>query len=116
MEAKDISWDDIDEEKMQAGLARKVVHGTNITMARISLSEGIVVPSHSHHNEQISYVLKGSIRVETDSGSFIVDEGHMLVIPPDVPHKVTALRESLVQDTFSPLREDWLNGDDGYLR
>ena len=34
----------------------------------------------------------------------------------DVPHEVEALEDSVVLDVFSPVREDWLRGDDAYLR
>ena len=40
----------------------------------------------------------------------------MLVIPPHMPHKVEALEDTDVTDIFSPVREDWLRGDDAYLR
>jgi len=39
-----------------------------------------------------------------------------LVIPPDVPHMVEALEDSLAVDLFSPPRADWIRGDDAYLR
>lgn len=116
MEAEHLSWDSIEKEQLQPGLFRKVIHGTNITIAQISLNKGVIVPSHKHHNEQISSVMKGSIRVETDTGEYIVSQGEFLVIPPNVPHKVTALEDTLVHDTFSPVREDWQKGDDSYLR
>lgn len=116
MDATTTSWKGVEEEELQPGLTRKVIHGTNITIAQISLREGSVVPSHKHHNEQISSVLKGAIKVETDGNEFIIEEGQLIVFPPNVPHKVTALRDTLVLDTFSPVREDWQNGDDSYLR
>jgi hypothetical protein len=40
----------------------------------------------------------------------------MLQITPDVPHSVEALADSLAVDLFSPAREDWIRGDDAYLR
>lgn len=116
MSADKITWKDVEEEKLQPGLTRKVIHGSNITIAQIGISEGTVVPSHKHHNEQISSVLSGSIRVETDENEYVLREGQLLVIPPNVPHKVTALKDSLVLDTFSPIRKDWIEGDDSYLR
>lgn len=116
MGANDIFWNDVEEEVLQPGLTRKVIHGSNITIAQIGIAAGIVVPSHKHHNEQISSVIRGSIRVETDEGEHILGEGQLLVIPPNVPHKVTALKDSLVLDTFSPVRKDWQEGDDSYLR
>jgi quercetin dioxygenase-like cupin family protein len=33
-----------------------------------------------------------------------------------VPHGVEALEDSVVVDVFSPAREDWIRGDDAYLR
>ncbi len=39
-----------------------------------------------------------------------------LRIPPDVPHSVEALEDSVAVDLFSPRREDWIRGDDAYLR
>jgi hypothetical protein len=33
-----------------------------------------------------------------------------------VPHQVIALQDTVVVDVFSPCREDWLRGDDAYLR
>jgi hypothetical protein len=38
------------------------------------------------------------------------------VIPPHLPHRVEALEETLATDLFTPGREDWLRGDDAYLR
>ena len=35
---------------------------------------------------------------------------------PHVPHGVEALEDSVVVDVFSPAREDWIRGDDAYLR
>jgi hypothetical protein len=33
-----------------------------------------------------------------------------------VPHAAEALEDSVALDLFSPVREDWLRGDDAYLR
>jgi quercetin dioxygenase-like cupin family protein len=38
------------------------------------------------------------------------------VIPGNVPHRVEALEDSVVFDVFAPRREDWIRGDDAYLR
>lgn len=111
-----ISWESVEEETLQPGITRKVVHGVNITVAQIGLKEGSVVPSHAHHNEQISSVIRGAIKVETDTEEFTVEAGNLITLPPNIPHKVTALKDSLVLDTFSPPRKDWQEGNDSYLR
>ena len=33
-----------------------------------------------------------------------------------MPHKVTVVEDAVVYDVFAPVREDWLRGDDAYLR
>ncbi len=42
--------------------------------------------------------------------------GESLQIPPHAPHMVEALEDSVAVDLFSPIREDWIRGDDAYLR
>ena len=39
-----------------------------------------------------------------------------MIVPSGVPHAVEALADSLVLDVFSPVRDDWVRGDDAYLR
>jgi hypothetical protein len=33
-----------------------------------------------------------------------------------VPHSAVALEDTVAVDVFSPLRQDWIRGDDAYLR
>ena len=42
--------------------------------------------------------------------------GEILCIPPNVPHEVIALEDSVALDIFNPPRQDWIDGDDAYLR
>ena len=97
-------------------LARQVIHGVNTTIARLEITKGAVVPLHHHVNEQMSMMLSGSLRFVVDGVESIVKAGEVMVIPPNAPHMVEALEDSLVIDVFSPVRADWLNGDDAYLR
>jgi quercetin dioxygenase-like cupin family protein len=46
----------------------------------------------------------------------MVRAGEMLHIPSEVPHSVEAVEDSIAVDLFSPRREDWIRGDDAYLR
>ena len=40
----------------------------------------------------------------------MVGAGESLVIPPNVPHGVVALEDTVVTDVFTPRREDWICG------
>ena len=42
--------------------------------------------------------------------------GDTVRIPPNVPHFVDVIEDCVVFDLFSPRREDWIRGDDAYLR
>ena len=46
----------------------------------------------------------------------ILSAGETLQIPPNVPHSAEALEDAVAVDVFSPPREDWIRGDDAYLR
>ncbi|MGA2118560.1 MAG: hypothetical protein ABSH56_27865 [Bryobacteraceae bacterium] len=41
--------------------------------------------------------------------------GEMVHVPPDVPHSNLALENTVIMELFSPIREDWIKGDDSYL-
>jgi len=40
----------------------------------------------------------------------------MVLIPSNVVHAVEALEDTLAYDIFSPIRHDWLEKTDSYLR
>ena len=111
-----LRWNEVEREQMNPLLARQVIHGVNTTLARLEITKGAVVPLHSHVNEQMSVMLKGKLLFVVDGVESIVAAGEVMVIPPNAPHLVEALEDSLVFDVFSPMRADWLNGDDAYLR
>jgi quercetin dioxygenase-like cupin family protein len=110
------NWDAVANEPMNPLLTRKVIHVGSMTIARIDLRKGAVVPEHSHRHEQVSMVERGALQFMIDGREQIVRAGECLAIPPHVPHRVDALEDSLAVDVFSPAREDWIQGDDAYLR
>jgi quercetin dioxygenase-like cupin family protein len=110
------NWSAVPEEKMNPLFTRKVIHTERMTIARLRISKGALVPLHRHENEQVSMVETGSLRFELDGKEIVVGAGDSLVIPPNVPHMVEATDDCVVTDLFTPRREDWIAGDDGYLR
>jgi quercetin dioxygenase-like cupin family protein len=51
-----------------------------------------------------------------DGKEVTVRAGEVLVIPSDLPHKADALEDSSVIEIFSPIRLDWIQGTDNYLK
>jgi quercetin dioxygenase-like cupin family protein len=95
---------------------RQYVVGASTMLARLVLKKGAHVPLHKHMNEQISQVVEGSLEFLLEGKRVTVRAGEILCIPPDVPHEVFALEDSVALDIFNPPRQDWLDGDDAYLR
>jgi len=116
LEVRHYVWSKVELETLNPLLQRQMVTGTNVMLARITLKKGCVVPLHSHHNEQLSYVVEGALKFFIGGKALIVRAGEVLTIPPHVPHQVKALRDSVTLDIFHPPRADWINKTDSYLR
>jgi quercetin dioxygenase-like cupin family protein len=56
------------------------------------------------------------MRFMLDGVERIVKAGEVLHIPANVPHSAEAIEDCIAVDLFSPPREDWIRGDDAYLR
>ena len=114
-------WDDIPAEPMSPTLTRQFLTGTHTMLARIVLKQGAHVPLHQHPNEQIAYILSGCLKFvlyEPDAlpREVTLHPGEILCIPPDVPHEAFALEDTVDLDIFTPPRQDWIDGNDAYLR
>ena len=110
------NWDSIEKERMNPFLVRQVIHGDNMTIARLELGKGASVPQHSHHNEQVSMVAVRPHPVQYRWHRNHARRRRNVRIPPNVPHFVEVMEDCVVFDLFSPRREDWIRGDDAYLR
>jgi quercetin dioxygenase-like cupin family protein len=109
-------WNSVPEEQLNASLSRQMFHTRNMTVARLTLRKHAVVPAHSHVNEQVSMVEKGALKWVLGGEERVVHAGQILHIPSGVVHSAEALEDTVALDLFAPAREDWIRGDDAYLR
>lgn len=112
-------WADVPTEEVTRLLGRQLITGEQIMLAHVHLKKGCIVPRHSHHNEQFSWILEGALRFwigDDEAEEIVVRAGEVLHLPSNVPHKAEALEDTLDVDVFSPPRHDWLDGTDDYLR
>ena len=110
-------WEASGFEELSPSISRQAVHGETMTIAKFRLRKGTHVEEHQHANEQIATVLAGRMRFVLGDGSeHVVEAGETIVLPPNVPHAADVLEDSEVLDAFAPVREDWIRGDDAYLR
>ncbi|TNE61216.1 MAG: cupin domain-containing protein [Bacteroidetes bacterium] len=114
--ARKIHWQDIKEEKMTARLSRQMVHGEKSTVSRFRIKAGATAARHYHANEEYAIVLSGTVKFIFDDRETVVSQGEVLVIAPNVPHAIEAMSDAEMLDIFTPVREDWLRGEDLYMR
>jgi quercetin dioxygenase-like cupin family protein len=110
------AWDAAPVEQLNDRIGRQMLNGDAMTLARIILASGAVVPEHEHENEQIATVVSGRLRFWLAGEEAVLGPGESLLIPGHATHRVEALEDSVVLDAFAPRREDWIRGDDAYLR
>jgi quercetin dioxygenase-like cupin family protein len=111
-----IPWSSVELEDLNPLLQRQFIVGQDVMLARVLLKKGCIVPEHSHHNEQITYILEGALKFWIDGREIVVNAGEVLTIPPHMPHKAEALVDTVDLDVFNPPRADWINKTDQYLR
>lgn len=111
-------WEAMPVEEVTPLLGRRLITGDGMMLAHVYLKKDALVPQHSHHNEQLTYILSGALHffIGADrTKEIIVREGEVLHIPSNVPHEARALEDTLDVDIFSPPRQDWLDGTDSYF-
>ena len=110
------SWEKVEREVLNPRISRKVITGEKAMVAQVFIAKGAEVPEHHHESEQITYILEGALEFLIEGQTIVVSAGQVLRIPSHVPHRAVALEDTLDLDIFSPIRQDWLTGQDDYLR
>jgi quercetin dioxygenase-like cupin family protein len=110
------TWDNIHEDTLSPTASRKALHCSSTTVARFDFRKGNRVAMHHHVHDQVTMVVSGHIRMDLGGAIFEMKTGDMVHVPPEVPHGNEALVDTIVIEVFSPVREDWIRGDDSYLR
>ena len=109
-------WESVEKEQLNPLVARKVIHTGGMTLARIYIGKGGRVPEHTHENEQMTILLEGRLRFVIAGQERVIVPGQMIQTPPNLPHWVEAIEDVVALDIFVPRRDDWIRGDDAYLR
>ena len=116
VDLKHVPWHTVELEDLNPLLQRQFVVGQAIMVARVLMKKGCIIPLHSHHNEQFTYILEGALKFWIDGKEIVVNAGEVLTIPSNMPHKAEALEDTVDLDIFNPPRADWINKTDQYLR
>ena len=108
-------WDRMTPESISELYTRKVALGDNIAVARVEVMQWAVTQPHTHDSEEIIIVLKGAWRFHLPTGPVTLRANQILSIPPGVEHSSEALEDTIALDICSPMRLDWITGEDRLL-
>lgn len=90
------------------GVTVRAVHGERATVAIAELSPDVLVPAHTHPNEQLGVVIAGSATFITEGETRTLAAGSVYRFLADVPHEVQAGPDGAVfVECFAPERTDW---------
>lgn len=105
------AFDDIAAIQPQAiwdGLIARAVHGERLTLAVVEVEPDADLPEHSHDNEQLGIVLRGSLTLRVGEEERVLGPGQTWRIDSHTPHSGRGGAEgAVVVDVFAPPRHDW---------
>ena len=103
---KDMEW-----EELGGGVSRKFLgYDNQIMMVKVKFEKGALGALHQHFHTQATYCVSGKFEFEIDGTKKIVEAGDGVYIQPNLLHSAICLEEGMLIDTFSPVREDFLDG------
>jgi quercetin dioxygenase-like cupin family protein len=100
-------WSDLPQDHPIDLIDRRRIMADRMMVAEVFLHKGFTVPTHQHDNEQISIALSGRTLFITSEGTpdeerHVIEDGQVIVLPSNLPHRAEALEDSLLLDLFSP--------------
>src|SRR5437899_10426825 len=93
-----IPWHTVELEDLNPLLQRQFVVGQEIMLARVLLQKGCIVPEHSHHNEQLTYIVEGALKFYIDGKETVVHAFGVLCIRSNMRHKTDAIEDTVELD------------------
>jgi quercetin dioxygenase-like cupin family protein len=108
-------FDKLPTKQMNEKLTRGMISGEDGTIGYFVYKKGAIVPMHQHVNEQYSIITQGSVKVTIEDREYIIRAGEGIIIPSNKPHQFESLEDGTIDiDFFTPVREDWIAGQDNY--
>ena len=87
---------------------RTITHGASMYQMMAKLEAGSIMPEHKHPQEQIVHILEGKMRLIVAGVPHELTRGQSYYLASNVPHGVETIEDTMVLDTFSPPRDDYL--------
>lgn len=82
--------------------------GDKLMTVQAELPKGSIAAKHSHPHEQMSYVVKGGVKIRMKGEEFTLSQGGIVHFPSHEEHELEAVEDTLLLDIFTPVREDFI--------
>ncbi|MCK5197341.1 MAG: cupin domain-containing protein [Spirochaetales bacterium] len=83
-------------------------YGDKTLLSEFLIEQGNSLPKHHHPCEQTGYLISGSMLLTIGNETFEVTPGDSWAIKSNVLHSTAAVKDSVVIEVFSPVREEYL--------
>lgn len=101
-----IRWSSLEIEEPYPGIRRARVDGERLTAIYYTFAPGAMFPVHAHAEEQLIYLIEGSVRMVNGEETLVVRAGESVWTPSHVPHSITAQGEAVFLNLIVPRRSD----------
>ena len=99
---------ELNQKQVLDGITLRSVEGDKAMMTFFEFDEGAVIPAHSHHHEQISYVLEGELEFTLKGEVRVLSKGQGVVIHANEEHSARVTKgPASALDAWYPIREDY---------
>ena len=100
------SWLDIREidHGGQGKSFTRDIKGKKLHLCKFRLKRGLHIKKHNHPNEQITYVIKGSIKMRIGNETMAMKSGDVAYVPSFSDHEIKVLEDTVGIDSFTPIR------------
>ena len=101
-----------DESKLielGGGTTRRILcHNAEMMLVEVGFETGAVGADHSHPHTQISYVHSGEFTYHIEGEARVMLPGDSIVVDSGKVHGCACVKEGILLDVFSPMREDFV--------
>lgn len=107
-----IKAENIVREDLGDGIKRQILgYNPDLMMVRVWFEKGAIGVKHQHPHRQVSYVEEGEFEVEINGQRKLLKKGDSFFIPAEVEHGCVCIREGILIDVFTPIRDEFVNPD-----
>ena len=107
-----LSGKDTKTEVVGEGVTRQILgYNNQIMMVKVWFEAGSEGYVHSHPHSQVAYVASGEFDVTVGEETRTLVAGDCFFMEPNISHGAVCRKAGVLIDVFSPVREDFLGGE-----